>query len=696
MFVLNSIKENLKVKDLACKMAKIARKNPRKDEISSKIDFLNEETRGTIINWPKLLSEIVDGYLEFRGVPHGVQKDSIQNGWDARKNKKGLGWSFKFELIENKNRNFLAMVDEGTHGLTGGILTSKELAKDLDIEERWGRFENLAFTKEKTERALGSRGRGKFIFVGASDIKTIVYDSLREDGTYRCGVRAIQKTESPVIAYDGEKGKKKLKEWTEDTFEPLNKVGTRIIILDPDQNMILRIRNDGSFLRNIGETWWEIISKYGVKITLKEKDKIYTAKAPKEFFLPEKDNTNFKVKILENKKISNDCKIKKLYIISNQKESVPEDLRGISIQRGGMKVCCIVPEGMPLEIANTIYGYVTLDEKTEMKMQEAENVEHYSFNFRKLVPSQLKHFILGELNNFAKEKLGWGANVNAIKQKNQREGEKIALNAINKFAKEAGFFAGGKGRLKKDVPSIDSKKIRVKLTPIKFPREKDLRVNYNESLENISMEIINDSNIDINLKVAFFLKRKDETIKNFFRGDLLVLRNSSSKKMGVFKQFFSKKDFPYTGKYSIYCQIVSLLEINKGEAKIQKGERIDSKSKIFYLEEDPPGKGLFEDCDGIEYTKEHIKLMGEAVPGSKKGYIFQYNIKHPTYLSIEDLNSEEIGIHLFRLMAHELCRIDLLREKSVFFNESDKMNPDLILSKTLRKIGEFMYKYHTS
>ena len=59
--------------------------------------------RSTVINWPAHIEAIVDGYRGHRGISHGVQKDAIQNSWDARKDKKhGKDWSVIFELIKVK------------------------------------------------------------------------------------------------------------------------------------------------------------------------------------------------------------------------------------------------------------------------------------------------------------------------------------------------------------------------------------------------------------------------------------------------------------------------------------------------------------------------------------------------------------------------------------------------------------------
>ena len=209
------------------------------------------EVRRTVRNWPEDVRAIVDGYRAYTTIPHAVQKDAIQNGWSARKNNKGKGWSFTFELVKGLSERFLLMTDEGTSGLTGKVLTPEEYEMELPSEERWGRFEGVAFTQPRAERTLGSRGRGKFIFVGASKEHTILYDTLREDGNYRFGFRTVEKTESPICAIDGDEGKLKLLKMTGNLISPLSVAGTRVIIVNPDDELIEDIKS-----RSLYSLYW--------------------------------------------------------------------------------------------------------------------------------------------------------------------------------------------------------------------------------------------------------------------------------------------------------------------------------------------------------------------------------------------------------------------------------------------------------
>jgi len=302
-------------------------------------------SRSTIINWKNHLSAIVDGYRECHSITHGVQKDAVQNAWDARINKHtGADWHLEFKLIKGgKGYTYLTITDSGTTGLTGRVLSSVELQEDLPPEERWGRFENVAFTKAPEEEALGARGRGKFIFVGASENLTILYDTLKPDGTYRFGFRVIELTDSKVNSFDDDSGREKLKQYTNGNLEPLSVIGTRVIIVNPISEMVDAI-NSGDFLRYIEETWWETIKKHGVKISIVTPKNIEVAKIPKELKLYENDSSSVKTWTKNNISIragGDEYRIKRLHFVCNLRGPVPEDIRGVSIQRGGLKVCSI-------------------------------------------------------------------------------------------------------------------------------------------------------------------------------------------------------------------------------------------------------------------------------------------------------------------------------------------------------------------
>lgn len=646
------------------------------------------EVRRTVFNWPEQIKAIVDGYRSYTTVPHAVQKDAIQNGWSARRSKKGREWSLTFELIEKKGKTFLLMIDSGTTGLTGKILTPEEYELDLPSEEKWGRFEGVAFTQPREERTLGSRGRGKFIFVGASKEHTILYDTLRDDGIYRFGFRTVIKTESPIAAYENDEGRNRMKEMTGGIIEPLDRIGTTIIIVEPIDELVEDIKN-GNFLRHIGETWWEIILKRDANITLKVDGKKFSAKILDDFALPEKDSSNFRVWIRRNEKFPM-FRIRKLHMVYNSQGKVPEDIRGIAIQRGGMKICNVELRYMGREIAERIYGYINLDSSTEESLLEDEGIEHYFYDFRRSLPGAIRRYIEDELLRFAQKKLGYRVDEREVRRQQQRNAERRALVAANNFARTLGLGAGPgvtkRGNGGERVPG----ETRIQMEELVLPRPGDLRVNYEETVKNIKIRIINESSQDVYVRVKVFLRYFDKLIKPFTEQDIEVKADSKSQDFGPFEETFLENRYPDSGKYTVVAKIVSLRDEDKGT-------ELDYKTKSFYLEEDPPQGGLFERCEAMRFPgDEPMKYwMGYSEYGSERGLILNYNLNHPSYSPVSENEEDLLTEYILRIAGQEICRFDLLQESPVLFNENQRDDPQEILKQERKIVGEALFKFRT-
>ncbi|MBI2429326.1 MAG: hypothetical protein HYV29_11140 [Ignavibacteriales bacterium] len=409
------------------------------------VDINLNETRSTVINWPNHVKQIVDGYRSYHTIAHGIQKDAIQNSWDARIDKSSAtNWGIIFELVETKDITLISFTDFGTTGLTGRVLKPEELELDLPSEERWGRFENVAFTKDPKEKSLGARGRGKFIFLGASDHKAttndgksigslLLYDTLKFDGSYRFGFRTITTTDSPIDDFDNEIGIEKLNYFTKGLLSKPKQVGTRVIIVNPKKDVVEEFKN-GKLENYIRETWWEILKDYNAHISIKINDATRRIKINEHFNFPEKDSDRFKVWIKANVKLPGapSYLIKKLHIVYDGQGIAEEDLRGIFIQRGGMKVHSLKVNYLEKSISDSIYGYIKLDEDLENKIKEDEGIEHYSYDFKKLIPKLIKQFVEDESERFIREKLGIDTISKSKNYEKDRSAEKKAIYQINK------------------------------------------------------------------------------------------------------------------------------------------------------------------------------------------------------------------------------------------------------------------------
>ncbi len=156
------------------------------------------------------------------GIAHGLQKDAIQNGWDAMKlsgknptkNFVENNWSFRFVLSRDKQSEYtLQMIDAGTTGLVGDLRGSnieEDNVDSLGEGERWAKFESWGIQGAGGD-SLGSRGQGKLLFVAASKDQTISYDSLRGDGGYRFGATELRRTSFPIRSWDESEAREKIK-----------------------------------------------------------------------------------------------------------------------------------------------------------------------------------------------------------------------------------------------------------------------------------------------------------------------------------------------------------------------------------------------------------------------------------------------------------------------------------------------------
>ncbi len=214
-----------------------------------KIKNLNYKNMATktfrqIQNDEKAIIALADGYKSVVDHPllwlvDGLQKDAIQNSWDARIDKKhAKDWECGFVFKNINGKKFFYVVDSGTTGLRGTkfnneedrtrILTSNERGEDLSyfLNSNWS---------AKSIKEGGSRGRGKTLFLFASKKYRVFFDSFRAtDNAYVAGeiFLDVDKGVKFKLYYD-EEGKDKIKEWTDKEINLLTNYGTRIFIVDP-------------------------------------------------------------------------------------------------------------------------------------------------------------------------------------------------------------------------------------------------------------------------------------------------------------------------------------------------------------------------------------------------------------------------------------------------------------------------------
>jgi hypothetical protein len=669
--------------------------------VGVELDFFGnaEEWRDTVINWEQQVQKTVDDYLPFAPIDHAVQKDAIQNCWDARTSRRGRGWGCEIALITDQDgRRVVAITDTGTTGLTGRVLTPAEYYTDMPEEERWARFESLAFTHHAGEEsgALGARGQGKFIFVGASKSKQIVYDSLRPDGTYRLGARAVLQTRSPVSHWDDEEALERLGEFHADLW-PLQEVGTRVIINDPVDEVVESMVG-GRMVQNIADTWWPIISKFGADIRVVTStpagNQDTRVEVPDDLLLPTIDSSDAKVWLVENASLDfsgQRYRIKRLHVVHRPNFAVRQEIQGVALIRGGMVVQRLPMRFVPPRVANAITGYVEFDEELDQEMKRAEHPTHYTFDMRRGIGYRVKQWVEDELAKFGNAKLGLGGQSAANAEARRRDAELRALEAINRVAREMGLVgprgrAGGSRRGNRGGRRT-LEPIAVRLDDPVLPRSETRRIDFGEKLSNIRARADNNTSDEAVVRRSIYLTRGDQVVQWIEQNRELTLAPRVQSDWSQATEItFNPDDHP-PGVYVLRAKLL----VVKSPHRPAMFQHVDAFR--FWVAEDPPEGGLFEDVEAIEYPDDLQTIDAEAAPGRAGGHIFQYNLDHPACRRESGSDAEQTD-YLFALMARELVVVDLESADPILFDPEQLGSRSDQQRRASRIIGEILYAHY--
>ena len=126
-----------------------------------------------------------------------------------------------------------------------------------------------------------------------------------------------------------------------------------------------------------------------------------------------------------------------------------------------------------------------------------------------------------------------------------------------------------------------------------------------------------------------------------------------------------------------------------------RGQEIHILSRHFWLEEDPPESGLFEKCEAIPFPEEYETLMGEAVAGAGRGYVYQYNTNHPAK-RVNDEDENDLAAYLVGIMAAEIPWIDIRSSEPKLFTTEDLADPEAVAHKCAAIVGEVLNDYHSA
>jgi len=661
-------------------------------DVFADVDFSERTT-----NYIALAKNIADDYGYDQSplsahLAHGIQKDAIQNGWDAKEKDTHKyisdNWGFDFELLTLDNgTRVLTMTDRGTTGLTGN-LTSTDLkaknmaAEDLPAVERWARWESLGFTKNE---GLGARGQGKMIFMHASKDHTIYYDSLRSDKTYKFGGSIATETGCPVASYNADEAGKAIKKKL--GLEPLSVQGTRMIIVEPQEEVIQDIQND-DFIRFIEQTWWPIIHKYGVSITVKYGGKIYQAKVPDMYPLTKDDTETdtFKTWVKEEdvlKKQKIKLKIKRLCFACDLNNEADELYQGIACFRGGMMVDVVTFPSKAFR--NKVFGYIEFDKELEDELRTIERPTHYAFNNRNPW-RQIKSFIEQELEAFGNNKLGLAIDSNVKTNIRRSSAESKALSILRAVIKDwpmsrLGKGGGGGG----GGSNVVQKRVGVRLSNLIFPNPGNVpRIDYGQKLEGFKIVAFNNTEnaYDVTLNAAVLSGNRilEQILKKKFK-----LEGKSEK---VFDNNIIEVDsssFEDPGEYKLRL----LLDDDNTHT------RIDRVVRRFWVETDPRLPAPFDvrrlnfiDMpESLGYNKSSEWILYDEGDGTHTLY---YNQQHPAYLS-NDTTESELVVYLSEIFL--MGAVELFIKQSTVSTETLPENKEYPIDLNILKSAQPLQVY---
>lgn len=660
-------------------------------------EFANDRGRERPTNYIELCNTIADTY-PFGG-HHGVQKDAIQNSIDARKGRKPV--TVDFEIIVNESGTFLTITDTNTTGLTGDVKQTEDYEHDLSPDDHWARFEAFAFTKSNPD-AIGARGQGKFIFLYSSEEYKMYYDTLRDDGVYRVGKTQATKTRCPIYPgpsvepWEGERGAAILNEET--GLDPIDHVGTRVIIANPKRELLEELRS-GEFVSAIQETWFRALEKKKVIIRVYVDGNIDDVQLPYLFPLPNRDSEDVLIWLLGrdfreyaiSTGSSETYRVKQFHAAYFRNIEIPDDLQGIAVVHNNMKICSIQMDFAPLDKRGRITGFIEFDRTLDQELRKTANQypNHYDLKWRRKIPHAIKEYINLQLEEFGRTKLGIGEDPRERKRRKQSEAEDWAIRQLMRHARDLDLW-GSKGPKRPPVitPPVEPKPIGVSINNFSFP-EPDIapRVDWDSSFLGVYVTAYNrrepPSEVAINLLVC----REDTTIQKLIDRNEQFLQTGKRIGYGPFDIPIVEEQFTEPGEYRL---VASLFDVNTGD-------RIDRVSRRFWVEADPPLRRPFDLVPVPSFPSPHEFRQWRTSGSINSSATVYYNTSHPAYQEVE--GSERQNDYLLEIILGAAIQFVLERPH----NEEDEpdyhplsaerilgTDPEIIPSKAYQELTRYM------
>lgn len=661
-------------------------------------------------NREKELKTILDGYRKFIDHKYWLsdifQKDGIQNSWGARHGK-GKNWLCKIYYSKKGSYDVAGLIDHGTTGLTGIVPNNEhDIRKALNEnnpnrdQERLSAFLSQDWSS-KSWLDLGSRGRGKAIFIASSKEKKIYFDSLRiSDNRYIFGSIFLDKNTKEIkeeILSD-DQAHHKIQNTFGNNINHLKDYGTRIFIINPVSKLVEAICEQyiDEYIRS---TWWEILEKYKANIEVVCNGKSRRIEGSQILPVDKMQvKETYHSGLIKLPKF-NDLKIKNISLSYLGDKDIPETYKGISIQRGGMVIeRYSTSKLLNEEFSDKIFGSLEMESALEYEMHQHEGPEHCDFRWVENPPAIVLKILKQEIKKFAqKYKLIEYENIHVNKK--QREMELNILKELNDFAKNIGLKGLGWSNNKRTVEERDrNKALRLSFSHFKLPGITQ-RVENNDIVKGAYVIPINETSKTYQVLVRIFILNESKK-EIALQEKIVALSNSSVEKIGWDEIKINEIYIP--GRYTIRAKLISLENIIiDDETSYEKGKEIYVISRTFYVGIDPKSKGLFEDIKAQkDMAKDKYIWVEESNSG--EGYVLYYNLLHPIIKKILDHSENSLNellireglTYLLQIRFSEDKRLFNDSQKPVYFKERDLKENNLneILNMILRHRSIFLWE----
>lgn len=374
------------------------------------------------------------------------------------------------------------------------------------------------------------------------------------------------------------------------------------------------------FMRYIAATWWEIINNWNALFVVDFDGVERIVRVP--------DLPKIKKEIhLQNIKVKDLGMIRNL-VIRYCFDELPEEFRGIAIQRGGMTILRI-PINAEESIKNKVYGYCNFDDVLERELKKIEAPNHCDFS-NKRAWNHVREYVKKSIDEFLQT-------IRPTKEKEIKISVDIIERAVNYVNTLVSMYApevsddviarggkrtqmtlppeitGGINEPPTNLPDIDKSHTDIlkSLKPIRISSflGNQRKVEYDENLI-VKTSIINETSDDVRLQFDIFIKHANGNMKLKKTFHIEANPNSITKIEPIIVDFDENRDNP--GEYKAIATL----------KHVETYKKLHKRTFTFFLHEEPPKKGraFLRDIKFIRGNGTQVEKM-KQLPVTDKGLL---------------------------------------------------------------------------